>query len=124
VQGAVNRLLGRPQLGRHLGELALLVVDNQTLCLLEPGGGCEEGSVRRKLAESLSSNAPYAAAFPRVRTDPYRVALRFECPCSHFLPLARPSNPPLSRLLAAHLFYYLTSDRKGSRRVARGPSMC
>ena len=61
MQRAVNRLLGRPQLGRHLGELALLVVDDQTFRLLEPGGGCEERSVRRKSGVSLSPNAPYSS---------------------------------------------------------------
>jgi hypothetical protein len=77
VQRAVNRLLGRPQLGRHFGELALLVVDDQALCLLETGRGCEERSVRWESALFLSSNAPCAAAVPRVRTDPYRVASQF-----------------------------------------------
>jgi len=48
VQRAINRLLRYPHLGRHLQDLALLVLDDQTLCAFEASGGCKERAVHRK----------------------------------------------------------------------------
>jgi hypothetical protein len=47
VQRAVDRLLRRPHLWCHLRDLALLVLDNQTLRMFETGGRCEERAVIR-----------------------------------------------------------------------------
>jgi hypothetical protein len=125
VQRAVNRLLRRPQLRRHLGELALLVIHNQALCLLETGRGCEEGSVRRKLAVSLLSNAPCSSV-----RSPEAVLTHIESRCvlnipySRSLSLARPLNPPLPHLPSQHISSTISPRIGKVRGVSHAAPVC
>ena len=53
MQRAVNRLLRRPQLRRHLWYLARFVCGNEFLCIFEAGRRGEEGSVARLLVMTV-----------------------------------------------------------------------
>ena len=70
VKCAVNRLLRYPHLRRHLQDLALLVLNDQTLCALEASGRCEECAVRRMSALPFYPVCHAAALQAQGHTDP------------------------------------------------------
>jgi len=83
VKCAVNRLLRYPHLRRHLQDLALLVLNNQTLCALKASGRCEERAVCRMSALSLYPVYHAAALQAQGHTDPCRVTLQPSLPQCH-----------------------------------------
>lgn len=54
MQCRVHNLLGLPQLGRHAFDLAILVLDEQILCVVETCLAGEEGSMAHKMSAHAS----------------------------------------------------------------------